>query len=97
MTATPGERTRFSDWHPDDRPREKMITKGPGSLSDTELIAILLGSGSARNSAIDLARILLNKASNNLNHLGKLSVPDLMKFHGIGSAKAVTIVAAMEL
>ena len=97
MIGTPAERTRFSEWPLDDRPREKMILKGVSSLSDAELIAILLGSGTSRNSALDLARLLLNKASNNLHHLGKLSVTELMKFHGIGSAKAVTIVAAMEL
>ena len=92
------ERTsKVSDWHPDDRPREKLISKGAGSLSEAELMAILLGSGNVRNSALDLARMLLIKASNNLNLLGKMSVQELMKLNGIGTAKAVAIVAAMEL
>lgn len=89
--------SKVSEWHPDDRPREKLISKGPGSLSETELMAILLGSGNAQHSAIDLARMLLMKASNNLNLLGKLTIQELMNLHGIGTAKAVTIIAAMEL
>lgn len=97
MNSLPLKSSRVSDWHPDDRPREKLISKGPGSLSEAELMAILLGSGNIRNSALDLARMLLMKASNNLNLLGKMTVQELMMLHGIGTVKAVTIVAAMEL
>lgn len=97
MNPIPIKTSRVSDWQPEDRPREKLISKGPGSLSEAELMAILLGSGNIRNSALDLARMLLMKASNNLNLLGKMTVQELMTLHGIGTVKAVTIVAAMEL
>lgn len=84
-------------WAEDDQPREKLINKGKLSLSDAELIAILLGMGTKEHSAVDLAKIILHSVSNNLNELAKLSVSDLIKFKGIGEAKAVSIVAAMEL
>lgn len=97
MVSTTADLLKFSEWHPDDRPREKLISKGPAALTETELIAILLGSGSSRHPAPDLARVIMARASNNLHNLGKLTVNDLRQLHGIGSAKAVTIVAAMEL
>ena len=84
-------------WSEQDRPREKLLTHGASALSDAELIAILLGSGSRNHSAVDLAREVLNKSENNLNTLGKMSVSDLRRLKGIGIAKAVSIVAALEL
>ena len=84
-------------WAFDDRPREKLLAKGNDSLSDTELIAILIGSGSKNESAVDLAKRILQSAGNNLNELGKYSVNDLMKFKGIGEAKAISVIAALEI
>ena len=81
----------------DDRPREKLIEKGPKSLSNAELVAILLGSGTKNESAVDLAKKILNYAQNNLLVLGKLGVDDLMQFKGIGQAKAVTLCSTFEL
>jgi DNA repair protein RadC len=87
----------IKEWSVDDRPREKLLSKGISSLSDAELIAILIGSGSRNESAVDLSKKILNKVSNNLNELGKLSIPELRKFKGIGEVKAISIVSAMEL
>jgi len=87
----------IKNWAVEDRPREKLLLKGARTLSDTELIAILLGSGTRELSAVDLGRQLLQRADNNLNTLGKLTVKDLMKHKGIGEAKAISIVAALEL
>jgi len=84
-------------WAEEDRPREKLLLKGKAALSDAELIGILLGSGTVSLSAVDLARQILASVDNNLNSLAKLSVKDLEKFKGIGEAKAITIVAALEL
>ncbi len=84
-------------WALDDRPREKLLQKGKLSLSDSELIAILIGSGSRNESAVDLAKKILSSSRNNLSDLGKLSISQLCKFRGIGPAKAVTIAAALEL
>ncbi|UJH89764.1 DNA repair protein RadC [Antarcticibacterium sp. 1MA-6-2] len=84
-------------WSSGDRPREKLMQKGKLALSDAELIAILIGTGNSKESAVDLSRRILSTTNNNLNHLGKLSLQQLMKFKGIGEAKAVTILAAMEL
>jgi len=84
-------------WAEDDRPREKLLQKGKLSLSDSELIAILIGSGSRNESAVELSKRILSSAKNNLSELGKLSVNQLCKFKGIGPAKAVAIVAALEL
>jgi len=95
-----GEEARFSirEWAMEDRPREKMIKSGASALSNAELLAILLGSGSQRESAVDLAKRIMSHAGNNLNELGKMSIDTLCKhFLGIGPAKAVTIAAAMEL
>ncbi len=88
---------KITDWAVEDRPREKLIRKGISSLSDTELLAILISSGTRKKSAVDLGRELLSMVNNNLNSLGKLSVSDLRKLHGIGPARAVTIAAALEL
>jgi DNA repair protein RadC len=89
--------TSIKSWAEDDRPREKLILKGKTALSDAELIAILLGSGSRNESAVDLAKRILSSIDNNLNKLGKLSVSDLQKFKGIGEAKAISIITALEL
>jgi DNA repair protein RadC len=88
---------KITDWAEEDRPREKLLLKGKEALSDAELIAILLGSGTVSISAVDLAKQILQGANNNLNDLAKLSLKDLQKFKGIGEAKAITIVSALEL
>lgn len=87
----------IKQWALEDRPREKLLYKGIGSLSDAELIAILLGSGNNELSAVDLAREVLRLADNNLNKLGKIDLHSLKKLKGIGDAKAVNILAALEL
>ncbi len=87
----------IKNWNEDDRPREKLVAKGKHVLSDAELIAILIGTGSKDESAVHLAKRILTFSKNNLNRLGKLSVNDLIQFKGIGEAKAVTIITAMEL
>lgn len=84
-------------WAEDDRPREKLLKNGKRSLSDAELIAILIGSGSRNESAVELSKRILSGAQHNLNELGKLAVSELMNYKGIGQAKAITIVAALEL
>ena len=91
------EKLSIKEWAENDRPREKLLQKGKVSLSDSELIAILLGSGSRNETAVELAKKLLSATKNSLNELGKLSVKQLCDFKGIGPAKAVTIVAALEL
>jgi len=88
---------RIKEWAVEDRPREKILYKGISSLSDAELVAILLGSGNNNQSAVDLARDVLKLADNNLNKLGKLGIEELQKLKGIGRAKAINILAAMEL
>ncbi len=85
------------NWKEDDRPREKLLSKGKNTLSDAELIAILIGSGNREESAVGLAKRILTFTSNNLNQLGKLSVNDLTQFKGIGGAKAISIITALEL
>jgi DNA repair protein RadC len=87
----------IKQWAKDDRPREKLLLKGSSALSNSELIAILISSGSGKKSALDLAQDVLKIGKDNLNELGKLSVKELMKVKGIGEAKAISIVAAMEL
>jgi DNA repair protein RadC len=87
----------ITEWAESDRPREKLLAKGKGALSDAELIAILIGSGSRNESAVDLSKRILNSVSDNLIELSKLSLKDLQKFKGIGEAKAISIVAALEL
>jgi len=88
---------KITEWAVEDRPREKFITKGTTSLSDAELLGILISSGNRGKSAVDLGRELLNSVNNNLTSLGKLTIADLKKFKGIGPARAVTIAAALEL
>ena len=88
---------KITDWAAGDRPREKLLERGAAALSDAELLAILISSGTREKSAVDLGRELLNTVDNNLNSLGKLSVADIKKLHGIGDARAVTIIAALEL
>lgn len=85
------------NWSEDDKPREKLMLKGKSALSDAELIAILIGSGSRNESAVDLSKRILGSVQNNLNALGKLSMAQLMQFKGIGEAKAISIMASMEL
>lgn len=84
-------------WAEDDQPREKLMLKGKAALSDAELIAILIGSGSRNESAVQLSKRILASVDNNLNALGKQSLQQLMNFKGIGEAKAISIAAAMEL
>ncbi len=95
-----GEYRRLSikDWALEDRPREKLIQKGMASLSDAELLAILIGSGTEKASAVDLGKMILTDYHNSLHELGKCSVSSLKnKYHGIGEARAITIIAALEL
>jgi len=87
----------IKSWAEEDRPREKMILKGKTHLTDAELLAILIGSGTRSLSAVDVAKIILAKMDNSLNNLAKLSIRDLMNFRGIGEAKAINIVSALEL
>lgn len=87
----------IKNWNEDDRPREKLLLKGRSALSDAELVAILIGSGSRNESAVSLSQRILASVHNNLSELGKRSIPELMGFKGIGEAKAVTIAAALEL
>ena len=87
----------IKQWHDDDKPREKLMSKGAEALSDAELIAILFGSGYASFSAVDLARSILKKVQNNLNLLAKLQIKELEQFKGIGPAKAIALIAALEL
>lgn len=90
-------RLPISQWAEDDKPREKLIKNGKSVLSDSELIAILLRSGTREKSAVDLARFMLQKCDNDLITLSKLSVDEFIKIKGIGQAKALSIVAALEL
>ena len=84
-------------WAKDDRPREKLLMKGPETLSDSELLAILIGHGTRDKSALDLAKEILQLSKNNLAELGKLTVRDMMKIKGIGEVKAISIAAALEM
>ena len=96
MTEKPASFS-IKNWSQDDQPREKLRDKGKAALSDAELVAILIGSGSRNESAVDLCKRILASVDNNLNELGKLSLKQLMAFKGVGEAKAITIAAAMEL
>jgi len=87
----------IKSWSVDDRPREKLMQKGADSLSDSELIAILLGSGNTEQTAVELAREILTKYDNSLDNIGKLGFRDLMEFKGVGEAKAVSIITALEI
>jgi DNA repair protein RadC len=87
----------IKSWAEDDRPREKMLRRGKQNLSDAELLAILIGSGSRKETAVGLSQRILKSIENNLSELGKVSLAELMRFKGIGEAKAITIAAALEL
>lgn len=88
---------RIKSWAPEDRPREKLLLKGTQALSDAELIAILIGTGTSTMSAVEVSRKILQHVNHHLHDLARLSIKDLIKIKGIGEAKAVTIVAALEL
>lgn len=91
------ENFSIKSWAEDDRPREKLSLKGKSVLSDAELIAILIGSGSRSESAVELSKRILASVDNNLNALGKLSIKQLCEFKGVGEAKAISIIAALEV
>ena len=87
----------IKDWSEDDRPREKLLNNGIQTLSDAELIAILIGSGNKELSAVDLSKYILSENDNNLDRLAKKTVSELMLFKGIGEAKAISILSALEI
>ncbi|MCD7710215.1 MAG: DNA repair protein RadC [Porphyromonadaceae bacterium] len=91
------EKMPITDWDPEDRPREKLMEKGVRALSTAELIAILIGSGNKDETAVELSQSILDEANNSLNDLSKKSIEELMEFNGIGEAKAISIIAALEL
>ena len=91
------EKLNINQWAEEDRPREKMATLGAEALSSAELLAILIGSGSTKESAVDLMKRILNDCNNSLNTLGKKTIDDLCRYNGVGPAKAITILAACEL
>lgn len=91
------QKLNINQWAEEDRPREKLMRLGAQALSDAELLAILVGSGSPQEDAVSLMKRMLNDCSNNLNTLGKKTIHELCKYNGIGPAKAITIVAACEL
>ena len=91
------ERLTITQWAEEDRPRERMMMHGASALSNAELLAILIGSGNAEESAVELMRKILSDFHNNLNELGKASIEELCRYKGIGSAKAISILAASEL
>ena len=91
------DKLNINQWAEEDRPREKLERFGPQVLSDAELLAILVGSGSTKEDAVSLMKRILSDCGNNLNTLGKLSIHDLCQYNGVGPAKAITILAACEL
>lgn len=91
------EKLTIKSWAIDDRPREKLVAKGKSALSDAELIAILIGSGNRQESAVALSKRMLQSVDGNINELAKLSVEKLTTFKGIGEAKAISIITALEL
>ena len=91
------EKLNINQWAEEDRPREKLVRLGAEALSNAELLAILIGSGSPKESAVDLMKRVLNDCGNNLNTLGKQSIRELEQYNGLGPAKAITILAACEL
>ncbi len=91
------KKLNIKSWAIEDRPREKLIIKGKESLSNAELIAILIGSGNRDESAVALSKRILNTTKNSLNNLTKLSIEELQRFKGVGEAKAITIITALEL
>jgi DNA repair protein RadC len=95
--GTDHQKLSIKMWAEEDRPREKLLLKGRSALSDSELVALLIGSGNNKVSAVELSKEILNSAENDLSKLGKLTIKELMRFEGIGEAKAISIAAAMEL
>ncbi|MBS1581981.1 MAG: DNA repair protein RadC [Bacteroidetes bacterium] len=93
----PYAKLSIRDWAQEDRPRERLLTQGPKALSDAELVAILIRSGTPQDTALELAQLILHQAGNDLNRLGRVSAAELMKLRGMGEAKALSIVAALEL
>jgi DNA repair protein RadC len=91
------KKLRIKEWAAEDRPREKLQAKGISALSDAELLAILIHSGNREETAVELSQKILGSVQNNLNEMGKMTVRDLQKFKGMGQAKAIAVVAAMEL
>jgi len=91
------DKLNINQWAEEDRPREKLMRQGPSALSDAELLAILVGSGSAKEDAVSLMKRILGDCNNNLNSLGKMSIQQLCQYNGVGEAKAITILAACEL
>jgi DNA repair protein RadC len=87
----------IKEWSIEDRPREKLLSKGNSALTDAELLGIIIGSGSREETAVELSRRILLSVNHNLNELGRLSLDDLMTFKGIGEAKAISSAAALEL
>jgi DNA repair protein RadC len=92
-----GQNYSIKKWAENDRPYEKLLSKNPSGLTDSELLAILIGKGTHEKNAVDLAKELLNSVKNNLNELGKLEFHDLLKLKGLGKVKAIVILAALEL
>lgn len=90
-------KTSIKNWAEDDKPREKLLNKGPSALSNAELIAILIGSGNQEESAVELSKRIMNEVNDNFAELARLTISDLQKYKGIGEAKAITIAAALEL
>ena len=91
------DKQSIKHWNEDDRPREKLALKGRSSLSDAELLAIIMGSGNKEESAVQLAQRILGSAQNNWNELAKYSIQDLCQFKGVGEAKAISIITALEI
>ena len=91
------DKLNINQWAEEDRPREKLMRLGAAALTDAELLAILVGSGSPKEDAVSLMKRILADCNNNLNSLGKLTIRDLCQYNGIGEAKAITILAACEL
>ncbi len=95
--STINSKLNINQWAEEDRPREKLERLGAGALTNAELLAILVGSGSPKETAVDLMKRILSDCNNNLNTLGKMSINDLCQYNGVGPAKAITILAACEL
>jgi len=91
------EKLTIKSWAPDDQPREKLVAKGKASLSDAELIAIIIGSGNREESAVALSKRILQSVNGNIHKLAKLTIEKLMTFKGVGTAKAIAIITALEL
>lgn len=94
---TEADALRITDWALEDRPREKLMAQGPAALSNAELLAILIGSGTPKMTAVELMKLVLHDCNDSLNTLGKKTIVELMQYKGVGEAKAVTILAACEL